>query len=358
MTYEETAALLPEFFEPMLVEQYGEETARAIVEGCGVRRCVTLRANALLSDKAEIAAVLDEAGIPWHDVPWYGDAFVIEDLREKSLWDLPAYDQGKVYLQSLSSMLPPLVLGAESGVDILDMCAAPGGKTTQLAAMGGKGTHITACEMHVPRAEKLEYNLQKQGAGNVVVMRTDARQLDEFFRFDRVLLDAPCSGSGTLRACDPKLGKFFTEALVQKSVKSQKALLAKALSVLKPGGTLVYSTCSVLQEENEDVVRWALDWAAKGGKPQQQPKKKSRKGRSASTIAQPTLDSGAEFEIEPIVLGNADGSNEPNDPRNHWTFLPHADELPVLPTTLDGTLCVCPTDKYEGFFVAKIRRMK
>ena len=309
MTYEETAVLLPEFFEPMLVEQYGQDAARRIVEGCGVRRASSLRANALLSTRDEVAAALDEAGIAWRSVPWYEDAFVIEDAGERSLWDLPLYDQGKIYLQSLSSMLPPLVLDVQPGLDILDMCAAPGGKTTQMAALGGKGVRITACEMHAPRAEKLEYNLSKQGASNVVVMRTDARKLDEFFRLDRILLDAPCSGSGTLRARDPKLRVRFTQQLVQKSCKSQRALLDKALSLLKPGGVLVYSTCSVLACENEDIVRASLKQAARYGK----------------------------FEIEPVELLGAE-------------------ELPLLPTALEGTLCVCPTHHYEGFFVAKIVR--
>lgn len=309
MAYEETAAALPEFFEPMLARQYDVDDVRRIVEGCGVRRASSLRANALLSSRDEVAAALDEAGIAWGSVPWYADAFVIEDAGEKMLWDLPLYEQGKVYLQSLSSMLPPLVLDAKPGLDILDMCAAPGGKTTQMAALGGKGVRITACEMHAPRAEKLEYNLRKQGAANVVVMRTDARKLDEFFRFDRILLDAPCSGSGTLRTRDPKLRRHFTPQLVQKSCKAQRALLDKALSLLKPGGTLVYSTCSVLACENEDIVRAALKQAGRYGK----------------------------FRLEPVEL-------------------PGADVLPLLPTALEGTLCVCPTRYYEGFFVAKIVR--
>ena len=311
LTPEHSTSPLPAFFEPLLAQQYDGADVQRIVEGCTVRRSSSLRANTILSSRDEVAAALDSAGIAYHGVPWYADAFVIEDAGEKSLWDLPAYDEGKLYLQSLSSMLPPLILGAAPDFDILDMCAAPGGKTTQLAALGGKGTRITACEMHAPRAEKLEYNLRKQGAGNVVVMRTDARRLDEFFRFDRILLDAPCSGSGTLRARDPKLHARFTERLIQKSVKSQKALLEKALTLLKPGGTLVYSTCSVLACENEDVVRSSLKTVAKRGT----------------------------FEIEPIDL-------------------PGAQDLPLLPTTLEGALCVCPTELYEGFFVAKVKRTK
>lgn len=305
---------LPDFFEPMLVEQYGPDLAARIVAGCDVRRSSTLRANALLSTREEVASALGDAGIGWRSVPWYADAFVLEGDGARVLRELPLYDQGKVYLQSLSSMLPPLVLGAGPGVDILDMCAAPGGKTTQLAAIGGKGVRITACEMHAPRAEKLEHNLRKLGAGNVVVMRTDARRLDEFFRFDRILLDAPCSGSGTLRTRDPKLSSRFTPKLVQKSRKSQQALLDKALTLLKPGGTLVYSTCSVLACENEDIVTAAL--------------KKAKKTKKTGV-----------FEVEPVEL-------------------PDADDLPLLPVSVEGALCVCPTDLYEGFFVAKIKRLK
>ncbi len=302
---------LPAFFEPLLSQCYDANDVARIVAGCDVRRFSTLRANAILSSKDEVAAALDEAGITWRCVPWYPDAFVIEDAGEASLWDLPAYDEGKLYLQSLSSMLPPLVLGAGPGMDILDMCAAPGGKTTQLVAIGGKGTRVTACEMHAPRAEKLEFNLRKQGATNVVVMRTDARKLDEFFRFDRILVDAPCSGSGTLRVRDPKLHARFTEKLVQKSVKAQHSLLGKALSLLKPGGRLVYSTCSVLRCENEDVVNACLKAAAKQGV----------------------------FEIEPISF-------------------PGIEDLPLLPTTIEGALCVCPTELYEGFFVVSIKRVR
>lgn len=318
---------LPSFFEPLLIEQYGPELAALIVAGCNVRRASSLRANALYATREEVAKCLDDAGISWSPVGWYEDAFVIEDAGDKPLWDLPAYEEGKVYLQSLSSMLPPLVLGAQPGIDILDMCAAPGGKTTQLAAIGGKGTHITACEMHAPRAEKLEYNLRKQGAKNVVVMRTDARQLDEFFSFDRILLDAPCSGSGTLRTRDSKLHAHFTEKLIQKSCKSQRALLDKALTLLKPGGTLVYSTCSVLKCENEDIVKAAL-------------KQASRRGT---------------YEIEPVELEGAAllPANEvcASDVKD-------AGKIPVLPTNVEGTLCVCPTDQFEGFFVAKIKRVK
>lgn len=314
---------LPGFLEPMLIEQYDPELAACVMNGYRTPRASSLRANALRSTRDEVTAALSGADIKWTPIPWYADAFVVGGNAEKLLRELALYNEGGIYLQSLSSMLPPLVLGAQPGIDILDMCAAPGGKTTQLAALGGAGTRITACELHIPRAEKLEHNLRKQGAGNVVVMRTDARKLDDFFSFDRILLDAPCSGSGTLRAGDPKLHARFTQALIQKSRKSQAALLDKALALLKPGGTLVYSTCSILACENEDIVRAALKKAAKRGS----------------------------YTLEPVSIPGANLV-----PAEQLAAALHPADLPILPTTLEGTLCVCPTALFEGFFIAKIKR--
>lgn len=309
LSYDEAAAALPSFFEPRLVEQYGPDEARRVVEGCGASRATTLRANALKATRDEVAAALDAAHIAWQAVPWYVDAFVLAEARERAVWELPQYKQGALYLQSLSSMLPPLVLGPRPGADVLDMCAAPGGKTCELAALSGGRARITACELHVPRAEKLEHNLRVQGAGNVTVMRCDARRLDDFFSFDQILVDAPCSGSGTLDVRDPKLAARFTPQLVEKSVKAQRALLSKALRLLKPGGELVYSTCSVLAAENEEVVRAALRGAACEGS----------------------------YRLAAVDL-------------------PGLQDVPRLSCGLDGTLTVCPTDRYEGFFVAKVVR--
>lgn len=301
---------LPEFFKEMLAAQYGSDLAAAIESGCAVRRRTTLRANSLKASADEVAGLLSAAGIAWESVPWYGDAFVLPAGSERQVQEMPAFEDGLLYLQSLSSMLPPLVLAPRSGADVLDMCAAPGGKTSQMAALSGGSAHITACELHGPRAERLAFNLERQGASGVTVMRTDARRLDDYFSFDQILVDAPCSGSGTLRLGDPKMAGRFTPTLIQKSVKAQEALLAKALRLLKPGGRLVYSTCSVLACENEDVVERCLRAASKTGS----------------------------YRIEPIDL--ADG-----------------EDMPRLPVRLEGALALCPTERYEGFFVAAVRRL-
>lgn len=316
----------------MQLTDHLDESTRAVVEEGFDRareRPVTLRANTLKATTGQIARALDDAGIGYSRVPWYEDAFVLDGVRERDVWDLDIYRDGLVYLQSLSSMLPPLVLEPRPGADILDMCAAPGGKTAQIAALTGNAAHLTACEMSSPRAEKLTYNLEKLGAQNVNVMRTDARRLDEFFCFDQILLDAPCTGTGTYRAGDERAEKRMTRQLLVKVVKSQRALLDRALTVLKPGGTLVYSTCSVLPEENDDQVRAAL---------------KRHRDCKVIPIALHALNDG---EIEggkrAIQLAGADEGEF---------------AMPVLesPRALEGTVTLSPSRLYEGFYVAAIQK--
>ena len=153
-------------------------------------------------------------------------------------------------------MMPPLVLGAQAGEDILDMCAAPGVKTTQIAAPPSPRSqaHLTACEIAgIPRAEKLESSLHRPGFQNVPVMRIDARRLDEFFRFDRILLDAPCTGTGTVISGNEKSLRGLTEQLLRASApRSQASTSGSRHKILKPSGhARLFGLCSVLPQENE-----------------------------------------------------------------------------------------------------------
>lgn len=298
---------IPEFLIQKLENQYGKEITKGILEGYSKVRNVTLRVNKLKADIETIKKELNKANILYKEVPWSKEALIIENVREKEIQNMEIYEKGQVYLQSLSSMLPPIALEPKEGKDILDMAAAPGGKTTQIAALVGNKASITACEINNIRAERLKYNLQKQGASCVYVMQTDARKINDFFSFDQILLDAPCSGSGTLDINNEKLEKIFTKKLIQKSTSAQIALLRKAIKILKSGQEMVYSTCSILQEENEDIVNQVL--------------KESK------------------VEIVPIEFEGME-------------------DLPLLPSKIKGTLCVCPNQAYEGFFIAKIRKLK
>ncbi len=298
--------MIPKFLIEKLEGQYGEELSKKVIEGYSVERKVTFRVNTLKSNKDKVEKVLNENGIVYKKVPFYEDAFIIENVRENKIRELDIYKNGEIYLQSLSSMLPPIILKPKEDLDILDMAAAPGGKTTQIAALVGNKARITAVEMNKIRAEKLKYNLEKQGATCVYVMEQDARRIDDFFSFDEILLDAPCSGSGTLNIKDSKLEKTFTKELIKKSVKSQTALLRKAINILKKGSEMVYSTCSILQEENENIIENIL---------------KTNK-------------------VEIVDIDFKEIS-----------------ELPKLPTKIEGTLCVMPNEEYEGFFVAKLKKL-
>lgn len=292
------------FLEEKLEKQYGTKITKEIIEGYQTKRKTTLRINTIKSNIEEIKKELEKEKIEYETIKWSKEALIIKNADEKTIQEMEIYKNGKIYLQSLSSMLPPIILKPKEGTDILDMAAAPGGKTTQIAALTNNKAHITACEKNKIRAERLKYNVDKQGATCVFIMPKDARFIDDFFSFDQILLDAPCSGSGTLDYNDANVEKYFTEQLIERSSKTQKTLLSKAIKLLKPGHEMVYSTCSILDCENEDVV--------------------------ASVIK------NGNIEIIPI---NFEGM----------------EELPVLTTKIPGTLCVKPTELYEGFFVAKIK---
>ena len=296
---------IPDFLIDLLIEQYGKKITEKILEGYSASRKVTFRVNTLKSNVEKIENSLKEEKIEYEKVPWSEEAFIVDNVKEIDIQKLDIYENGEIYLQSLSSMLPPIILQPKENADILDMTAAPGGKTTQMASLSSNKSHITACEMNNIRIEKLKYNIEKQGASCVYIMQKDSRQIDDFFSFDQILLDAPCSGSGTLNSEDNNISKYFTTKLIEKTTKSQITLLKKALKILKPNCEMVYSTCSILEKENEEIVKKAI--------------------------------SGLNAEIVPIDFEGIEN-------------------LPLLPTKLKGTLCVCPNELYEGFFIAKIKK--
>lgn len=184
---------IPKFLEEMLNKQYGEKLAKEIIEGYKVKRPVTFRVNTLKTSIAEIEKKLKEKQIEFENVSWSKESFIIKNSTAKEIENMQMYINGEIYLQSLSSMLPPIILKPQENKDILDMAAAPGGKTTQIAALTQNKAHITACEMNNIRMQRLKYNIEKQGATSVYIMQTDSRRIDDFFSFDQILLDAPCS---------------------------------------------------------------------------------------------------------------------------------------------------------------------
>lgn len=293
--------MIPEFLIELLNNQYGKELTNEILNGYNKKRPTTLRINTIKINKENIKQILEKQNIKYENVSWYEDALILKN--EKNIRELDIYKSGKIYIQSLSSMIPPIVLEPKRE-KILDMAASPGGKTTEIYNLSNKEALITAVEKNPIRADRLKYNINKQGTSATILV-TDASKLDEFFRFDKILLDAPCSGSGTLSTLDNSLN-HFNKNLIKNSVETQQKLLNKALQILKPNSTMVYSTCSILYEENES-------------------------------------------QLEKLIK------------QNKIEIIPIQEELfkdiPKLPTKIPGTICVLPNELYEGFFVAKIKKI-
>ena len=252
---------LPRDFIQSLDAAFPQAAAEAILRGMGAHRRTTLRVNTLRSGAAAILGFFRERAVKHERVRWYPDAFVLRDLRERDVETWEAYREGQVYLQSLSSMVPAIALGPLPGERILDIAAAPGSKTTQMAAfMENRGT-ILANDVDSIRAQRLSYNVRLQGCGIVEVRVGRGEKVGDELpeSFDRVLVDAPCSGEGRFVVFEPGTSRSWSAKTVAECMRLQRRLLASGARALKPGGVLVYSTCTLNLEENERMVQWALE---------------------------------------------------------------------------------------------------
>lgn len=252
---------LPEEFMDNLYEMFSPGTVDNILRGIAEKRFTTLRVNNLKYNIQDLMKYFKDINIKFDRALWYKDALVIKNANEKDLQKLEIYKEGKIYLQSLPSMIPPLVLAPAEGDRVLDLTAAPGGKTTEMASiMNGKG-YILANELDKLRCERLKYNVEMQGADIVEVVNGRGEKIGENYKeqFDKVLLDAPCSGEGRFTIYNIQSYKQWSMKTVNELVKTQKKLFKSAYEALKPGGTLVYSTCTLNKLENEQIIDWALN---------------------------------------------------------------------------------------------------
>ena len=263
-----------------------------------VAKKTTFRVNNLKSNYEEVETILNSNNINYSKVDFFEDAFILED--DIDIRELDIYKEGKIYVQSLSSMLPPLYFDYKEKDSIIDMAAAPGGKTSEIASITNDTVLITAVEKNKLRGEKLVYNLEKQGLKHYSIIFEDATKLNEFMKFNKVLLDAPCSGSGTITKDELET---ITEDLVKRSSDIQKELLNKAINLVNVGDEIIYSTCSIFKVENEEVINKFIE-----------------EGR---------------VEVVPIMT-----------------------TIETLPSTIDGVITIKPSELYEGFFVSKIKKLK
>jgi NOL1/NOP2/sun family putative RNA methylase len=213
-----------------------------------------LRVSELKVEREETLSRLKKAGVVLREIPFLDKGYEYE--ANFSVASTPEYLLGHVYVQEAASQLPVKALDPRPGELVCDMAAAPGSKTTQIADLMKNSGKIIALDSDSRRLIALRNNLERMGVSNVLLYKKDARFLPDFgMKFDRILLDAPCSGNFCI---EPEyFEKKNKEGIIDRS-KIQRELIKAAVKCLKPGGVLVYSTCSLEPEEDEMVVDWVL----------------------------------------------------------------------------------------------------
>lgn len=290
-----------------------------------VTRPTTFRVNTIKTLKHEsIKAGLVSKGFKLQSVPWYKDAYILLNKSKRELTELDIYKEGKIYIQSLASMVPPIVLDPKPGEVVLDLTAAPGSKTSQMAAMMNKVGELVANDLNKVRFFKLKANMENLGVVDkekldwkfTLRMEDGAMLALEYAEpyFDKILLDAVCSSEARFVEGEVRTYGYWSEAKIKKMAYLQQKLLLSAWSVLKPGGVLVYSTCTLAPEENESRVSKLLERC---------------EGAVVEEINIPGL--------------------KKLSPAQEWKGR-------VFDKQVDKTFRVLPTKEIEGFFVAKIRK--
>lgn len=275
------------------------------------------RLNALTATWEQVSAELAAQGIDATPLDRLDGVFTVPTASHRVLTDTAAARDGRIYLMTPSSVLPGLCLEPQPGEEVLDLAAAPGGKTIHLAELMGNTGRIAAVESVKGRFHHLRRNLERCGAQIVDTYHTDGRgvwrKVPE--RFDRVLLDAPCSAEGRIVASEPNTWKYWSLRKVKEMARKQRRLAESAIHCLKPGGVLVYCTCTLAPEENEAIMSRLLE----------------------------RFDGAV--EMEPLPLGDRYG--QPG--RTSWankTFHP----------SLAKTRRILPQPPWEGFFLARVRK--
>ncbi len=249
----------PDWLVARWVKQYGEETAEAICRANNEPPSVSVRVNRSRNSRDEMLQAMKGQDLEAVPSPMSQDGILVLSGGNMAL--TPWYREGLISVQDESSMLVGEAVNPEPGMTVLDCCAAPGGKTCHVAElMGGRG-EVVANDIHPHKAKLIEDHAKRLGLGNIRTLSGDATKLTEVFApatFDRVLLDAPCSGLGVIRR-KPDLKWAKTPEDIAEISAVQRELLDTVSGLLKPGGVLVYSTCTIEKAENSEMVRWFLD---------------------------------------------------------------------------------------------------
>lgn len=290
------------WFIRMIYKQYGEEVGRKVLLGLNSTPKVTVRVNATKADFDDVFEKLEENGYDVEEGYACPEAILIKG--GSSIENNELFNEGLITVQDESAMLVAPLLEVNEGDVVLDLCAAPGGKTTHIAELlEGTGT-VYGFDIHENKLPLIEENVERLGLNNVELNVMDATKLDpKYVSFaDKVLIDVPCSGLGIIRK-KPEIKWNKSRKSIKELIPTQREIMENAWNYLKTGGTMIYSTCTLNVEENDDNIEWFLN------------KHKDAK-------------------IEKIFLGNMDNFIYNNN----------------------GTLTIVPNEYMDGFYIAKITK--
>ena len=244
----------PQWMVERFIRQYGLEDAERLCEWYNQPAAMWIRTNTLKTTRAELKQILEKEGLTVSESRHTPEGLKIENAV--NLHKLKSFQQGLFTVQDESSMLVALAAEPAPGQRVLDVCSAPGGKTTHMAQlMKNKGT-IYACDIHKHRLDLIAENCKRLGISNVELVQQDGTKLTKRWQepFDVVLCDVPCSGLGVLgRRADARWAKESED--IAGLCKIQKKILEEAAQLVVPGGTLIYSTCTIAPEENQEMVK-------------------------------------------------------------------------------------------------------
>ncbi|GAA0754035.1 MULTISPECIES: 16S rRNA (cytosine(967)-C(5))-methyltransferase RsmB [Clostridium] len=288
----------------LFIKQYGEEKTMKLMSGLNETPKVTVRVNEFKAEYDEVYEKLEEIG--YNIEEGYACPEGIAIKGGKGIEDNALFKEGLITVQDESAMLVAPLLDLKEGDKVLDLCAAPGGKTTHIAELLGNTGEVLAFDLHENKLSLIEENAKRLGLNNIVCKAMDATKLNsDYISYgDKVLIDVPCSGLGIIRK-KPEIKWNKTRQQLKDLVPIQREIMENAWQYLKPGGTLVYSTCTLNKEENEENLQWFLS-----------------KHKDAA--------------VEKVYIGN--NSN----------FIYNA----------DGSLTILPNDSMDGFFMGKIKKIK
>lgn len=248
---------MPKWIVEKLLTQNSVEEVQKICEACNGKPKIHIRVNQLKTDKKSLQQELIKTGIKVEEQQEEGDFLWLENA--KNIEKLKSFQEGKFTVQDEAAGFIPQVLNPKPGESVLDACSSPGGKTTYMAERMQNEGEIVAWDLHEHRVKLVEHAARRLGISIIKTEVKDATKYQEGYqeKFDKILLDVPCLGLGVIKR-KPDIKWKRKKEEIEEITKIQKEILQTCSSYLKPGGELVYSTCSILKEENEEIIKQFL----------------------------------------------------------------------------------------------------